>query len=488
MKKQHNKGFTLIEVVVSITLLAIIALFMLPMSVQSLRFSKWNNIKLAAMNLAYSQIEYLKAEAAKDYDKLGIDLQGYSPKGIIKEDLYMNELGTNPITIEGIQYKLLTSIYWESARASNGEFVANAMKKADVTVKAKDIFTGIEKTYSVLGTLIAREGERDPANNKPLLVKVITGESFTEPAKNVMIIVNNTSNTLVNWGRTDERGEVFFTELEKPKIYRVCPKEWDKGDMMGRPTGLDDTKKAYIFYDSVEIKDTVNDYIEHTQYVDYPGYIDLQGHSGYPYYSDVILSSKLILRPNYTPPDGVMIDLDLNTNLKELKNLKIWRSWVYDKYSITDGTDTYYFIEKDTYNLWDGRFPYIDGSITKKELLLGYGINQNIGNATCKNIHANKYEIEFEFTSKFKGNPDDIKFSLYNKNNSKLDYAAEKTVIEKINEKRIKITLESITGQVGALGQKAKLYIDNTISEIYRNEFGMPLVTNNAFCELEIIN
>lgn len=487
MERHGNKGFTLVEIVVSITLLAIIALFMLPMSVQSLKFSKWNNIKLTAMNLAYSQVEYLKAEAAKDYDQLGIDAEGYSPKGIIKEDLYMNESGTNPITIEGIEYKLLTSIYWESARSTSGEFVANAMKKADVTIKAKDVFTGVEKNYSVLGTLITWEGERKALNNKPLLVRVITGELFTDPAKSVKVVVNNTSDTLVNWGRTDEKGEVYFTELEKNKTYRVYPEEWDKGDMMGRPTGLNNTKNSYIFYDEVEIKDIVSDYIEHTLYVDFPGYIDLQSHSGYPKYPDEFLNnSKLILKPDYTPPEGVIVNLDLSTNLKELKGLKIWRSWAYDKYSITNGTDTYYFIEKDTYKLWDGRFPYISNSITKKELLLGYGINQNLGNATCKNTHSQDYEIEFEFTSEFKGNLEDIKFSLINKHNEQLGYVSAE--IERINEKRIRIKLKSVTGQVGASGQEPKLYIDNSSSTIYINEYGMPLVVDNAFCELKIIN
>ena len=159
MGKQHSKGFTLIEVVVSITLLAIIALFMLPMSIYAVQFAKWNNIKLTAMNLAYSQVEWLKTLEYKD---LGLDSVGYSPKGIVKEDLYLNESDTNPKTIEGIEYSSLTNIYWESAESTTGDFLANATKKVDVIVRAKDPFPELQKhiQWAALLLLKGKESHR----------------------------------------------------------------------------------------------------------------------------------------------------------------------------------------------------------------------------------------------------------------------------------------------------------------------------------------
>ncbi|HOE57799.1 MAG TPA: type II secretion system protein, partial [Bacillota bacterium] len=124
---KKNKGSALVEIIVSIALLGIIALFLLPVSIYSVQYSKWNNIKLTAMNLAYTQLEWLKT---LDYNTdLGLDETGYSPKGTVKQNLYLNESGSNPKTIEGIEYRLLTSIYWQSATAHTGDFVANATKK-----------------------------------------------------------------------------------------------------------------------------------------------------------------------------------------------------------------------------------------------------------------------------------------------------------------------------------------------------------------------
>ncbi|HOM43963.1 MAG TPA: type II secretion system protein, partial [Bacillota bacterium] len=84
---RRDKGFTIIETIVSIALLGMIALFLLPLSTYSIQHSRWNNIRLTAMNLAYTQVEWLKT---LDYNsELGLDSAGYSPSGTVKENLYL---------------------------------------------------------------------------------------------------------------------------------------------------------------------------------------------------------------------------------------------------------------------------------------------------------------------------------------------------------------------------------------------------------------
>lgn len=481
MAKQHNKGFTLIEVMLSITLLAMIALFMLPISVQSLRFSKWNNIKLTAMNLAYSQVEYLKAEAAKDYDKLGIDSLGYSPKGIIKEDLYMNELGTNPITIEGIQYKFLTSIYWESARASNGEFVANAMKKADVIVKAKDPFSGIEKEYSVIGTLISDEGERTPTDNVPLKVIVIKGEDFNNPVKNVKVVVNNIDDKLVNWGMTDELGVVLFSELEKDTTYRVLPEKWDRGDMIGRPNGIAGSfpNQSYIYYKEAKVESLTNP-TEVVLHVDFHGYISLKSDLEETIFNEILENSKLTLKPYYTAYDENNVNLELETKLNSLGNLKLWRIWKYT-HEIKCGSNTYYFLDKETNEQWDGTFEYIEEKPTIKELYLGFGVNEG-KKATVTHINGKIYRIEIEFTSEI---DDDclkqIQFLIKTKNDEEINEQFKSIKKSDINRNKIEIIVET-TGQISAPGQETKLYIVNP--EELKDINGIKIIQNEVYFEL----
>lgn len=470
MGKQHIKGFTLIEVVVSITLLAIIALFMLPMSIYGVRFAKWNNIRFTAMNLAYSQVEWLKTLEYKD---LGLDLIGYSPKGIVKENLYLNDTGTNPKVIEGINYNLKTNIYWESARSTTGDFVANAIKKIDVAVKASDPFTGIEKSYSIIGTLISFEGEGTPTNYVPLMVRVITGEDYTEPAKNVKVVVNNLSNTLVSWGRTDEEGIVFFTELSNAK-YNVFPEEWDAGEMIARPTGIIGTAndESWKYDVQLEVKATSDDFIKQDFYVDYPGYIVL---SGYP--QELMDNALAKMDPIYNPPEGAVIGLDLDTNLAKLITKKIWRSWAYDSSkAIVKGTDSYYFVESDSGNLWNGKFPHISGNKTEKKLKLGFGIK---GGSFKKETNGTN-TLKIEFTSEM-SNIETMVFSIY-QNDVPVNYtdmSITQAVVGKNNKFLINFkTTDNITEN------ELKFQIDNKEADTLVNSYGMKLIQDKNYCIL----
>lgn len=472
MAKHYNKGFTLIEVMFSITLLAVIALFILPMSIYGVQFAKWNNIKLTAMNLAYSQVEWLRAEAAKDYDKLGLDLPGYSPKGIIKEDLYMNEKLTNPKTIGGIEYRLLTNIYWENAGSTTGDFVANATKKVDVIVKAKDPITGVIKTYSVMGSLIAFEGERTPTDNVPLKIRTITGEDFSEPAKNVKVVVN-LGNSMAFWGRTDDEGKVFFSELSKNIEYNVFPSEWGKSKfMMIRPnssSGISPNEK----WDYIKPIKIVNDTVELIFFVDYPGYIILDNYDG------IMNDTIVLLNPiNYVSPEGETWDLDINTSLTNLANRMIWRAWEYE-YSITrtidaNYTDKYYFVEKATGDMWNGKFQYKKDDITNLELELAFGLKDGCftdnGDGTIT--------AGIEFTSQMQ-DIEDLSFIVFEDAN-KINQDVI-SIIEVAAGRKYNITF-STTSNITK--DKLKFVIDNPSLETLTSIHGMKIVKDLGVCEL----
>lgn len=469
MGHQHNKGFTLVEMIVSVALLAIIALFMLPMSMYSVQYSRWNNIKLTAMNLAYTQVEWLKT---LDYNTdLGLDSTGYSPSGIVDEELYLNEAGSSPKTIEGIEYSLLTSIYWESAEASNGDFVANAVKKADVTVKARDPISGNERTYSVIGTLIAFEGERTLSVYVPLKIRAITGEDFTNPAKNVKLVVNNLSNTMVSWSRTDEKGEAIFTDLANAKYY-VFPQEWEDGDMVARPTGIKGTanNEDWIYQVQVEVKATTGDYIEQIFYVDHPAYIGLNG------YPEALMNSTYVkLDPVYDPPEGDTASYDLDTSLTRLLSKKLWRAWDYN-YSITNGTNSYYFVETESGNLWDGSFEYIEGAVTDKELKLAYGLKDG----SFKKEADGSVTLTVEFTSEISG-IDTMVFSLY-ESSTPIVYTG-KTITQAVSGVNNKFLINIRTAQ-NITANTLRFTVENKEADTLVNSYGMKLVQDRNYCNL----
>lgn len=463
MRKQHNKGFTLVEIIVSIALLAMIALFMLPMSIQSVQFSKWNSIKLTATNLAYTQLEWLKT---LDYqDELGLKT-GPSPYGIVEKDQYLNG-GTTTKTIEGVDYTLLTNIYWQSAVTSTGKTVTKATKMADVTVTAWDPVSGTQKSYSVIGTLIAFEGERILLI--PKLVSVMTGQDFTAPAQGVTVKVENTSGTTVTTGLTDDTGKVNFEELDNADYYLIP----EYSGMISRPTG---TTGAYPSQDYTYKTLMKEDEDKKTLYVDYPAYIHL------PDYNETMLeNAKITLTPVYTPPTGETNPV-LTTNLSGLTTKPLWRSWEYDFDNISyTYTDTAGISRNDTYFLMDGtsvwngifQYDYNVGTRTDKNLSLAFGLN---GGTIRRTGTSRNYvvTIELEFTSDVT-NISDIKYTLYGI--SGVSFVRTESVSGTHNRYRI---LLSDTSRNGVNISNVRIRINSSGANTLVNSFGINHVPDSG--------
>lgn len=148
----NRKGVSLVEVIVSIALIGIISVSILPMFIISAKSNSHNEIKMNALNLAYSQIEWIKG---LKYEDIGLNEKNFVPFGIIKKDKYMNN--EDIVTISGMDYKLKTNISWEESSSFYEGKIANAIKKIEVIVYAKNKFNGIKKEYVNLDTLITYE-------------------------------------------------------------------------------------------------------------------------------------------------------------------------------------------------------------------------------------------------------------------------------------------------------------------------------------------
>ena len=486
MKLRKREAFTLIEAILSIVLLGIISITILPMSINAVKFAKWNTIRQNAMNMTYTQIEWLKT--LDYYTELELkgrffppDKFGYVNEGIVEESLFMNKTDTNSKQIDGIEYKILTNIYWEDGASSTGEYIVNALRKVDVTVTARDPFSGIEKEYSIIGTLIAFEGERKVDKTIPFKIKAFTGHDFTELIKNVKVeIYNETGSTLKNWGRTDEKGEMVIVGLANGK-YRVIATEWPNGEIMSKPTGLEGTtpNNNWAFFDLVELKKTTesNPYVDHDTFVDYPGYIKVQD-----VHEDIMNNNELILKPNHNPPEGVILDLNLHTNLNKLDTLKIWRAWKYE-YSLKHNSTEYKFVEEDTKNLWDGRFQYNKNGITIKKLTLGYIIGSSDENSNIYEKISNKLALHIVFPITLEeeniiSSIKNKKFSLYDEN---IEIPYDIVDIQKTSDSSNKYIIEITTNYNIANGEEIQFMLNESIADVY----GVDIVSDLRYVMLK---
>lgn len=451
----NEKGMTLIEVIISITLLGLIAISILPLSMYGVKYAKWNNIKLNALNLAYTQIEWLKAY---DYEKLGLNISGYEPYGDIEEDKYLNE--EDIIIIDGVQYKVSTGIYWEDSVSITGEPILDASKAVDVVVIAKDLYSGKEKKYSVLRTLITREGERKPAESG--LIVFTYFREINTPANMVRLKLNTGQ-----IAQTNMEGKAVFVGL-KADSYNVEPISWKGNDIIAQPKYVDNTETPkWVFGEIANVekwtygKDIDSFFPILNFYIDFPGYIIFPEDNKYP-------NAEITIGPSadsYTPPEGSPDHLLLISTLGQLEDLKFWRLWKYE-YEIKYNEDRYFLIDTESGNTWDGIFKTNNiEKPTYEELELGFKLMEN---GTFFLDEGEIKEINIEFTSKVI-NFKDIKFTLNNQEVDDKSYS----IIQNGRELNIKFNSSpSISVDNG------RITFEIINENILQNQYNMKLATD----------
>jgi len=479
--KKSIRGFTLIEVILSIALLGIIALFVLPMTMYGVKYSKWNDIRRTALNLGYSQVEWLKT---LDYDELGLNIENYSPSGVVNENLYMNDESSSTLLIEGIEYSLNTNVVWEDAISSTGEPVPTAIKKVEVTIEAKDPFLGIKKEYSVLSSLISKESERVPAY--PGHLKVFTYfQNINSPQKNVMIRISEETGALVSMSKTDIDGRALIGNLIEGE-YEVELVSWEFDELMVLPNGvtivdsIPKWKENEIVFVPYWDKNNTPEYPTLNLYIDLPGYIILPMDEGYP-------NATVSIKPSsgsYNPPEGQASDhMLLVTNLENIDNTRFWRLWRYE-YEITYNEENYYLVNKSDGSLWNGDFNISKiNEISRVELVLAFGI-KNSGAFKRTNYETNGIdEIYIEFSSEL----DSIE-SLYSArfllNDIVIDDNEYSIYYDNDKKNRIRIVFDNPITTI----DEEEIDFEIIDFEVVTNRYGMGLAKELNKCTLKLIN
>lgn len=369
-----------------------------------------NSTKLTALNLAYGQVEWVKS---LKYDDIGIDEKEHPVEGIVKNNLYMNEDGSDPKVIEGIEYRIRTSIYWDADKSITKEPVPKARKKIDVYVEALNPITRKTNEYSVLETLITFEGERDPIIPGYMNIYAYYQSSTSQALQNVKIETKTELGASEMFVYTDREGKAIVVDLSEGN-YLIKPTNYSKiPDFMTMPTKVTADKKNWDIEKKVEVpkwnKSNPPTYPNHTFLLDYPAKIKFKDISKYPVDLVIPLYPSLT-RGTYSLEDGkVIADVTLKPRIDEIEKIKFWRLWTYDwgeKDSVSGeifidyNGERFYLSEyiNDEIKEWDGVFDTTKKETVVDELLLTYGLKSE---GKILKIDG-KLAIEVEFTSRLK--------------------------------------------------------------------------------------
>jgi len=210
-------GFTLVELIIALTLLLLISLAFIPMFVYITEASQSNKARLVALKLASSKIEEIRA---LPYDQIGLakeaDGTTYDPAGVIPRQ--------EEKTIDGRKYTITTDIKWEDDPSDNEpqteagyDALPYDYKKVDVAVESPSYFTGKEVKTANIHTLASMEGEEEayPGGNIRVVMKKgwQTGDEAAPVEGAKVELTSGPSAPRTQF--TDDMGKLLFAILDE---------------------------------------------------------------------------------------------------------------------------------------------------------------------------------------------------------------------------------------------------------------------------------
>ncbi|SHE61375.1 prepilin-type N-terminal cleavage/methylation domain-containing protein [Desulforamulus putei DSM 12395] len=224
----NRQGFTLVELLVAITVLLVFVLAYIPLSTFIAQGSQANRARLTAGNLADNMIEEIRS---RPYNDVGV--QGGNPAGDIPP--------VQTVTLDGITYTIQTWINWVDDPAGTGSCTGSGLpydyKLVRVVVTAQGFFNNGAAVRADAQTLVAREGEQVLLPGGNIRACVFRGWRTDAAAPDVPVesvtveLTAGPSAPQTLW--TTRYGGAIFAGL-KPGTYTVEVRPYSLG-MMPRP-------------------------------------------------------------------------------------------------------------------------------------------------------------------------------------------------------------------------------------------------------------
>lgn len=216
-------GFTLVEVVVALTILLLVAMAFIPLYIYITQGSQANRMRVAATAVATGVIEEIRA---LPYDRVGT--VGGNPAGDIEP--------VRQEMINGVKATVKVRVWWvddPSNDKDGNDPIPCDYKKVQVTVTAPG-FTGKVVEVADIRSLVAREaGEAAyPGGSNIKVFVTMSRDGKDIPVREVKVkLIEGPDSPQTLW--TDSAGKALFTQLEAGK-YTVEVDAFGLG-MMVRP-------------------------------------------------------------------------------------------------------------------------------------------------------------------------------------------------------------------------------------------------------------
>ena len=206
-KRKGQRGFSLIEILVAITIMLLVVTAFVPLFVFVAEASQANRARLVATKLASNQVEYIRS---LPYHSIGT--VGGNPEGDV-DRVQTHSVGNTTYTIT-------TDVWWvddPSDNVAGVDLIPYDYKRVRVVVTAPGLFSGSVTQTLRVNTLGALEGEEEAFPGGNIRARVHRGWQTTPgepvPVENVKVSLTEGPDTPQTiW--TSEVGQALFAILE----------------------------------------------------------------------------------------------------------------------------------------------------------------------------------------------------------------------------------------------------------------------------------